>query len=326
MALDYYTSDIEDILINQSVSEVLGTTSIALNSGDVRSSGLELELGAAVINTSALKWNVSANLSTVQTEITDLGGLDELAPTIYGQSGRGPVFRNYVGGEIGEMWGLETIGMVEMEWVEDPTRNNGINSGESYVVDQNGDGVIDRTRTVAEGGDLVKIGQNTPDFYYGFNTQLSFSDFDISLQFQGAQGGDVFNIDPLYYNSQWGGRLRDSFDSEGDGIADHNGQHYARNRDQTDAMIQDASYLALRNFTIGYTLKPNTVQKIGLGSLRIYAAATNLLYLMGDDYTSFNPEGVEITNGGYLGPTTYGVQVGASPVVRSFTFGINANF
>jgi len=47
---------------------------------------------------------------------------------------------------------------------------------------------------------------------------------------------------------------------------------------------------------------------------------------MGDDYTSYNPEGVEITNGGYLGPTTYGVQVGASPVVRSFTFGLNANF
>jgi hypothetical protein len=47
---------------------------------------------------------------------------------------------------------------------------------------------------------------------------------------------------------------------------------------------------------------------------------------MGDDYTSYNPEGVETTNGGYLGPTTYGVQVGASPIVRSFTFGLNVNF
>ena len=73
VGVDYYTSDIEDILINQSVSEVLGTTSIVLNSGDVTSSGLELELGAAVINTGNLRWNVSANLSTVTTEITDLG-------------------------------------------------------------------------------------------------------------------------------------------------------------------------------------------------------------------------------------------------------------
>jgi len=78
--------------------------------------------------------------------------------------------------------------------------------------------------------------------------------------------------------------------------------------------------------TIGYTLDPSAVEKIGLGSARIYVAATNLLYLFGDDYTSFNPEGVEVTNGGYLGPTTYGVQVGASPVLRSFTFGLNVNF
>ena len=172
IGIDYYTSDIEDILINQSVSEVLGTTSIVLNSGDVTSSGLEIELGAGVINNRNLTWNVSANLSTVHTEITDLGNLDELPRALYGQSGRAPVFRNYVGGEIGEMWGLETAGRVETEWIEDPTRSIGINSSAFYVVDQNGDGVIDRTRTVEEGGDLVKIGQNTPDFYWGLNSQM----------------------------------------------------------------------------------------------------------------------------------------------------------
>ena len=84
------------------------------------------------------------NLSTVTTEITDLGGLDELPRAIYGESGRGPVFRNYVGGQIGEMWGLETIGDVEMDYLADGTRNPDNATGESYVVDQNGDGIIDR--------------------------------------------------------------------------------------------------------------------------------------------------------------------------------------
>ena len=37
-------------------------------------------------------------------------------------------------------------------------------------------------------------------------------------------------------------------------FADHNGEHYERNRNQTDATIQDASYVALRNLTIGYTV------------------------------------------------------------------------
>jgi len=331
IGFDFYTSDINDILIRQSVSEILGTTSIALNSGDVTSSGIELELGANIINTSDLNWNVNANLSTVNTEITALGGLDELAPTQYGQSGRGPIFRNYVGGEIGEMWGIETTGFVPMSELKNPMEYAGQQSGYSYAVDQNGDGVIDRTKPYdpenpSEGGDLVKIGQNTPDFYWGLGTQVGFKEFDLSLQFQGAQGAEVYNIDPLYYGSQWGRSLQDDFDADGDGIADANGEHYIRNRDQAGSMIQDASYTALRNVTLGYTIAPDVADRIGFGSLRIYVASTNLLYIMSSDYTSFNPEGVEITNSGYLGPTTYGVQVGASPIVRTFSFGVNANF
>ncbi len=326
LSADYYTSDIKDILINQSVSEVLGTTSIRLNSGDVRSSGLELELSAAIVQNQDFSWDIGANFSTVKTEITDLGGLEELPQVIYGQSGRGPVFRNYVGGGIGEMWGIETIGQVEDIYTEDPTRNIGINSSAFYVVDQNGDGVIDRTKTVADGGDLVKIGQNTPDFYWGLNSSMKYKAFDMSFQFQGSQGGEVWNVDPIYYNSEFGGRTRSSFDANGDGIADHNGQFYLDSNNQLDAQIQDASYLALRNLTLGYTIDPDVTDKIGITSARVYAAATNLLYLWGDNYTSFNPEGVEITQSDYLGPTTYGVQVGASPIVRSFSLGLNLNF
>jgi outer membrane receptor protein involved in Fe transport len=111
---DYYTSDIEDILIRQSVSEVLGTTSIALNSGDVRSSGLELELSANVFSNPNFSWSLGANLSTVTTEITDLGDLTELPRTIFGQSGRGPVFRNYVGERLAKCGGWKPLG--KLKW------------------------------------------------------------------------------------------------------------------------------------------------------------------------------------------------------------------
>jgi len=296
-----------------------GQNSRIINGGDMTSSGLELELSAGLIQSNDFSWNINANLSTVDTEITSLKELDELPQVQYGQSGRGPVFRNYVGGELGEMWGLETIGDVEMIYLEDGTRHPNNATGESYVIDQNNDGVINSD-------DYVKIGQATPDFYWGLNSSMNYKDFDLSLQFQGSQGAEVYNIDPLYFESQWSGRLVDSFDANDDGLADHNGEHYIGNRRQTDHGIQDASYIALRNITLGYTLKPRWITKVGINSARVYAAATNLLYIMGDDYTSYNPEGVETTNGGYLGPTTYGVQVGASPIVRSFTFGLNVNF
>ncbi len=321
LGVDYYTSDIEDMLINQSVSEVLGTPSIVLNRGDVTSSGLELELGAVVVEKGSLTWDISANLSTVNTEITSLGDLDALPNVVYGgPSGRGPQFRNYVGGEIGEMWGYETTGQVETIHIADPSRNIGFSSSEYYVVDQNGDGAIDPEN------DYVKLGSSTPDFYWGLNSSVKYKSFDLSLQFQGSQGAEVYNIDPIYWESQFGGRLRDSFDLEGDGIADASGRHYEQTRNAHGALVQDASYLALRNLTIGYTLKPEWVGKAGLRSARVYFASTNLLYLMADGYTSFNPEGVEITNNGYLGPTTYGYQEGASPIVRSFTLGVNVNF
>ena len=326
LGIDYYTSNIEDILLQKSVSEVLGTTSVVINAGDIESSGLELELNVRALQTDDFSWSFNANLSTVKTEIKDLDGLDELPQTVYGQSGRGPVFRNYVGGEIGEMWGLETIGEVEMTYLADGTRHPNNQSGESYVVDQNGDGIIDNTRSVADGGDLVKIGQNTPDFYWGMSHNLSYKDFDMSLQFQGSHGAEIYNIDPLYYGSQWGGRLASSFDANDDGIADHNGEFYTASRNQTDAMIQDASYIALRNITIGYTLNEDLTEKIGLSSVRAYVAATNLLYLWADNYTSYNPEGIQTAGSDYLGPTTYGAQVGASPIVRSFTLGLNVNF
>ncbi len=321
VGVDYYTSDIEDMLINQSVSEVFGTPSIVLNRGDVTSSGWEFELGAVLLEKSNLYWDINANLSTVNTEITSLGDLDALPNVVYGgPSGRGPQFRNYVGGEIGEMWGYQTIGQVETIHIADPSRNIGFSSSEYYVVDQNGDGVIDPE------GDYVKLGSSTPDFYWGLNSSVRYRDFDLSLQFQGSQGAEVYNIDPIYWESQFGGRLRDSFDVEGDGIADDSGLHYEQTRNAHGALVQDASYVALRNLTIGYTLKPEWVGKAGLSSVRLYFASTNLLYLMADSYTSFNPEGVETTNTGYLGPTTYGYQEGASPIVRSFTLGLNVNF
>jgi TonB-dependent SusC/RagA subfamily outer membrane receptor len=319
LGVDYYTSDIKDMLINQSVSEVFGTPSIVLNRGDVQSSGLEFELGAAVINKDKLRWNVSANLSTVKTKITSLGDVQSLPYVVYGgPAGRGPQFRNYVGGEIGEMWGYETLGQVEKKYITDPSVAIGISSSEYYVKDQNGDGKIDPVN------DYVKLGRNTPDFYWGLNSSLNFKDFDLSAQFQGSQGGKVYNIDPIYWESQFGGRVAANFGT--DRKATHNGQFYQEARNAHGAMMQDASYIALRNLTLGYNINPRLAGKVGLGSARVYLAASNLWYKMADNYTSYNPEGVEITNTGYLGPITYGYQEGASPIVRSFTLGLNVNF
>ncbi len=324
-SVDYYTSETEDMLINKPQSEVLGNPNVILNVGSYESSGLEFELNYTILKTTDWSLNIGGNLTTINSEITELGGVDELPAAVYGQSGRGPYFRNYVGGEIGEMWGLEAIAPVEMMYLSDGTRNPNNITGESYVVDQNGDGQIILDPTNPD-HDLVKLGSATPDFYWGLSLDVAYKDFDLSMQFQGSHGAEVYNIDPHYYGSGWGGRLVSTFDADDDGIADHNGEHYAFDRYQSGALIQDASYFALRNLTLGYTLNEDLVSKVGLGSLRLYVAATNLWYNMASDYTSFNPEGVKTTGDDYLGPITYGAQVGAIPIARSFSVGLNINF
>jgi hypothetical protein len=155
---------------------------------------------------------------------------------------------------------------------------------------------------------------------------MNYKNFDFSFQFQGSQGAEVYNIDPIYWKSQFGGRLRPDFDANGDRIADVSGKHFVETRNAHGSGVQDASYIALRNLTLGYKVNPDFTSKVGIGSMRVYVAATNLLYIMGDNYTSFNPEGIETAKSGYAGPTTYGYQEGASPIVRSFTFGVNVNF
>ncbi|WP_289039114.1 TonB-dependent receptor [uncultured Zobellia sp.] len=334
LSADYYTSDVNDMLINQSISEVNGTPSIALNRGDVTSSGLELELSAKLVTSEDFSWNVNANYSTVKSEITSLGALDELPRQVYGgPSSRGPEFRNYVGGEVGEMWGYEVTGEVESIYIADPSRNIGMGSSEYYVVDQNGDNKI----TYED--DYVKLGSATPDFFWGLSSDMNYKNFDLSFQFQGSQGAEVYNLDPIYWKSQFGGRLVSDFDAvgafddDGNAIGDrivdsgpNAGKHFVETRNAHGAGIQDASYVALRNLTLGYTLNSDLTDKVGLSSLRLYVAGTNLLYFMADNYTSFNPEGVEIENTGYAGPTTYGYQEGASPIVKSFTLGLNVNF
>ena len=102
--------------------------------------------------------------------------------------------------------------------------------------------------------DYVKLGSATPDYYWGLSSNLNYKAFDLSFQFQGSQGAEVYNIDPIYWKSQFGGRVRDSFDADGDGIADATGRHYQQTRNAHGSGIQDASYTALRNLTLGYTL------------------------------------------------------------------------
>ena len=85
-----------------------------------------------------------------------------------------------------------------------------------------------------------------------------------------------------------------------------------------DKYLEPASFLRLKNLTVGYTVPSNISQKVGMKNLRAYFSATNLFTLT--KYSGLNPE-VNISSS-----TTPGVDNGNYPLARTYTFGLNITF
>ena len=90
-----------------------------------------------------------------------------------------------------------------------------------------------------------------------------------------------------------------------------------------DKWLEDASYLRLKNLTIGYTLPKEWARKVGMNNLRVYFTGTNLLTLT--KYTGLDPEvntNATRNTGGANFPTP-GIDNNAYPIAKTFTFGLN---
>ena len=174
-----------------------------------------------------------------------------------------------------------------------------------------------------DGNDRVILGSIQPDIVYGFSTQLSWRNLDFSASFAGSYGNEVYNalgrrleLTNDSYNVL--STVKDSWTAERGGntlpLASN-----ARPIGYIDSRyVQSASYLKLRNLTIGYRFKfqdPSSLQSkaaepsVKIQSVRIYATVSNLLTI--SPYKGYDPE------------VASGTDSGAYPSSRSFVFGIN---
>ncbi|KAK6029931.1 TonB-dependent receptor plug domain protein [Ostertagia ostertagi] len=161
-------------------------------------------------------------------------------------------------------------------------------------------------------------GNPYPKVNWGFTTNIGYKNFDLSITLQGSHGAKIFNIDPYYYETQYGTTGATAYQNYPLEM-----QQSVRLKTETNLEIQDASFVALRNVNLGYSFSGKAAKKIGMTGLRCYLSAANLLYLFADNYTSLNPE----ANNTYTNdPLRKGYQRGAIPIARTITFGINTNF
>lgn len=314
-SIEYYKSNKTDLLSEDVIPGTTGFESITRNYGNVLNRGFEFSLNAVPFD-GEFRWDIGFNISTLHNEIIDLStdgvlvnAYNDLAPTHILQEGQA----------LGTFWGVNYLGV-------DPE------TGDPMYEDLNGDGIID-------GDDSQIIGKATPDVYGGFNTALSWKNWDLGIAASFSVGNDVYNLIRGEYESLgWSDEgwdedlilyqvytnnsheVDDRWQQPGDETdiprASLINQNVLQNSSQT---LEDASYFRIRTISLGYTIKPKV--KHTYNSLYIYAQVQNPILITG--YSGFDPE-VSSTGGDH--PETAGVDYAAYPQARTFTVGFNFNF
>ncbi|MBU2997296.1 TonB-dependent receptor [Cellulophaga baltica] len=307
---DYYTRTSKDLILFAPVAATYGTDNWLQNIGEVKNEGVELELNARVLSNENFSWIAGGNFALNRNIVKNLGNNDQIISSI-DQDTRPTEFIAKVGQPITSFYGWVYDREIPLEWVDNPFNRFNNDFADVYVKDLNNDGVIDDE-------DRTELGSPYPDFTWGFNSDFTYNDFDFSLQWQGSHGAEVrvADLDQLYYASE----------SAVNEVANFPDADLTVHRRFTDDHIQDASFVALRNVTLGFSFPKKFTEKNKFDKLRFYITGENLLFFTAKGYEGFNPEAAGQTSNNANTPLTAGYQRGDGPVVRTISAGINFQF
>ncbi|WP_194777908.1 SusC/RagA family TonB-linked outer membrane protein [Pararhodonellum marinum] len=316
---EIYLKNTRDLLLRTPIPFTSGFGTTLLNIGNVQNKGFELAINSVNID-SKLKWNTAFNFSINRNKVTNLASDEDI---FLGAGGN--ILRK--GYPIGTFFGYVFDGIFQSA---DEAANSPVPVGQSPgagdrkyrdISGPNGvpDGIInDFDRTV--------IGTAQPDFTWGINNELRYSNFSLTFFFQGSQGNQMVNMNRLNLGNVNGQQNVLAEAGLNRWTPQNPSNEYARAlATSTDnffssRLIEDASYIRLRNVTLGYNLSPDLLSRLKISNLKIYASATNLLTFT--SYSGYDPEA------NAYGSTTnlVGVDDGIYPQAKMFIMGLNIGF
>lgn len=309
---DAYYKSTTDLLVDLPVERTSGLRTKMTNIGSISNKGVEFSVNAVIVDTRKLQWTALANIATNANRIEKLGTSGFISGSSLVQ----------VGVPLGTFYGYVFDGIVqpgEESSTPVPTWLTGdktVHAGDAKFADKGGD-----PNTIDE-SDRVILGDAQPDFTYGFATRVNYGDFDLSASFQGSYGNELYNA------------FRNTLETPS---RSYNGAKALANRwtptnTNTDVpraipipystldsrYIEDASYLRLKDITLGYTFR--LAPRRNPLSVRVFASAQNLFVLT--KYIGYDPEGSR--NG--LTDLSIGVDDGVYPRAKSFFAGLSLSF
>jgi TonB-linked SusC/RagA family outer membrane protein len=278
--------------------------------GTIRNSGIELALNWTNKVSEKLSYSVGANISTLKNEALDLYGQQYL-------DGGTAEFRQrtYVGEALMAFYGREVAGVYQnqAEIDADPIAiANGLVPGDFKYVDQNNDGEINDD-------DRVILGSYIPNFMYGGNVRINYSNFDFSMSVYGQEGNKILNrkrgeiiwtadgnVDADLAENRWHG------DGTSDIYPSSSGLRRGWNQKMSDYFVEDGSFFRIQNVQVGYTIKNSKWLGGQFPVTRVTFTAERPLTLF--SYNGFTPE---VANG--WDTQTY-------PIPAIYTVGLNVKF
>jgi len=310
---DYYIKKTKDLLLEQPVAAITGYTSMWSNVGSVQNKGLELELNTKNL-VGEFRWNTSANIAFNKNKVLQLGS--DNTPIYTGFSNSTNIIQ--VGQELNSFYLYEAIGVLSTADINNSNvaKTNGAIAGDVKYKDFNGDGVINEN-------DRHIIGGPTPRYYWGFTNTFSYKNFDLSVFFQGQKGGYSYALlgraidrtgmgTTTNVMGNWANRWR-SDENPGDGKT-------PRLDGTTGSLLDtrwlyDATYIQLKNVTLGYNFPKDLVNRLKISNLRVYVSLENV-WRKDHYYGGYNPEAVQ----------SDGTDYGAYPNAKVYMMGLNFNF
>jgi len=289
-SVDVYKKNTTDLIFDIPLSRTSGLTSYTDNVGEMVNQGIEFEFKYEVLRGSDYSWNVGGNFSYNDNEITKLYGGEAII-------GSSTIMEE---GKAYGSWYLVKFAGV------DPS------TGKQLWYDK--DGKV--TDTFDEANKVHADKSYYAPIQGGFSTNFTYKNIDINCMFSYSYGKYILNNNKYFVENSNFSQFNQTTNMENMWTTPGQETNIPKIGEKVqfdDHLLEDASYLRLRNLNIGYTLGKNALNTIKhISSMRVFVQGQNLWTLT--KYTGFDPE----ISGSH--------EQFSYPVPRTFTVGLNVNF
>ncbi|MDB5000578.1 MAG: TonB-dependent receptor plug [Mucilaginibacter sp.] len=316
---EYYRKLTTNMLLNVEVPAVAGFGNIITNIGKLENKGIEFGINYRD-KFGDVSFNTGFNISFNRNKVLSIDGDRNSLLT-------GAFYDGYnisqVGQPIGMFYGFKVLGIYQTQAQINATPHNANNIPGTYqYLDGNGDGVISYDTQ-----DMVVIGNPNPKFTWGWNWNVGYKRFDLSMLLNGSQGSQIYraiemnlaNIDGVFnvitdVQNRWR-----SAQNPGAGKWPGSNTYYFT-RESNSQYVYSGNYMWIKNITLGYTIP----RIKNVFDAKIFVSIDNAFLFT--KYPGNNPEvnAARANNGNdVISPGRDGE---AYPVPRTISIGTRVNF